>query len=292
VDITSRRLRELGGAARRRDLGRLAGAPGALGEAIESGAVRRHARGIYAVTGASPAVVAAATHGAAIGCVSAAELHGVAVLTPAVMPHLAVPAARGRTASGVRDRCPAVIHREGWVSPGSPAGVPVAPLDVALARMLLCLPPAAALVSIDSALNKGRTTPTRIAAALPSTSVVSARVTLSQADGRSMSPLETLARLALRAAGLGVEPAVLVASVGLVDLVVEGRVVVELDGFEFHRDRHQFQEDRRRDRELVAQGYLVLRFTARDVLRDIDRLVGAVLVACARAGAGANQPHL
>ena len=186
----------------------------------------------------------------------------------------------------------AILHRETWVPTGHAEGVAVASIHNALARMLLCATPLEALVSIDSALNKGRTTVARIRAALPATASHSARLILSQADGRSMSPLETLARLALRAAGLAVEPGALVASVGSVDLVVEGRIVVELDGFEFHRTRQQFREDRRRDRELVAQGYLVLRFTAWDVMHDMDRVVAAVLRACARAGARSNPPHL
>ena len=61
--------------------------------------------------------------------------------------------------------------------------------------------------------------------------------------------------------------------VGEVDLLVGDRVVVEIDGFAHHSDRVAFQEDRRRDRELVAQGYVVLRFTAAEVLRD-PALVG------------------
>ena len=45
----------------------------------------------------------------------------------------------------------------------------------------------------------------------------------------------------------------------LVDLVwIEGKVVVEVDGYEFHSDRHAFSLDRRRDYELTVSGYLVL----------------------------------
>jgi hypothetical protein len=39
------------------------------------------------------------------------------------------------------------------------------------------------------------------------------------------------------------------------------RVVVELDGREFHDDRHAFEDDRRRDRELVAAGWTPIRVT-------------------------------
>lgn len=39
------------------------------------------------------------------------------------------------------------------------------------------------------------------------------------------------------------------------------RVVVELDGYEFHCTRAAFERDRKRDAELTALGYRVLRFT-------------------------------
>ncbi|MEA2213357.1 MAG: hypothetical protein QOF83_3305 [Solirubrobacteraceae bacterium] len=45
------------------------------------------------------------------------------------------------------------------------------------------------------------------------------------------------------------------------------RVVVEFDGFEFHRHRAQFEKDRRRDQVLIAAGFRVIRLTWRQ-LRD------------------------
>ena len=58
------------------------------------------------------------------------------------------------------------------------------------------------------------------------------------------------------------------------------RVVVEVDGFRFHSTRFAFERDRRRDAELSAAGYRVLRVTWRQ-LRDeplavIARLAGAL----------------
>ena len=53
--------------------------------------------------------------------------------------------------------------------------------------------------------------------------------------------------------------------VGLVDAVHDpGRLVVELDGEEFHGD-DRFQADRTRDQRLQALGYVVLRFTWQDL---------------------------
>ena len=275
------RLTLLGGAARRQDLLRTRGDVLALRRALAAGSVVRLAHGVYGVSGCSPAVAAAAVHGAAIGCVSAAELAGVAVLQRPEQPHLVVPRHRGQTSSRARDSVPVVLHRESSHGPGRTVGVEAVPLDAALARMLLCCPPVSAVVSIDSALRLRRTTSAAIAGRLPATAPVSARLLLARADGRSRSPLETVARLALRAAGLAVDVGVVIPMVGEVDLVVAGRVVVELDGLAYQSGRREFREDRRRDRELALQGYAVLRFTAEDVLEDLVRLVATVRAALA-----------
>jgi very-short-patch-repair endonuclease len=65
-----------------------------------------------------------------------------------------------------------------------------------------------------------------------------------------------------------------VADVGWVDLVVDGWLVVEFDGFSTHRAG--FREDRRRDAELTRRGFVVLRFTYPDVLHRANWLVQVV----------------
>lgn len=55
--------------------------------------------------------------------------------------------------------------------------------------------------------------------------------------------------------------------------------MVELDGFEHHATRRGFAEDRRRDRELVALGYRVLRFTYDEVVGDPGQVATAVIAA-------------
>lgn len=247
--------------------------------------MHRPVRGVYALPGTPTAVVTAVLHRAAVGCVSAARLAGLHVIDDPGRPHLSVPRDRGATASRARSSFPAVLHREAWQRSGSTPGLAIVPLDDALARMLVCRSPAQALVTIDNALNKGITSVERIRGALPSTAPAEARRVLALADGRSMSPLETVTRLALRAAGMTVRAGVKITGVGYVDLVVEGTVVVELDGYEFHSGRRAFREDRRRDRELVALGYRVLRFTADDVWNHIDVVVATVRRALARAAA-------
>jgi very-short-patch-repair endonuclease len=69
------------------------------------------------------------------------------------------------------------------------------------------------------------------------------------------------------------------------------RVIVELDGFAFHKSRAQFEADRRRDAKLMVAGYRVLRVTQRRlqnepeaVLAEIRALLSAARAAWAAAG--------
>jgi very-short-patch-repair endonuclease len=54
------------------------------------------------------------------------------------------------------------------------------------------------------------------------------------------------------------------------------RLVVEFDGFEFHADRAAFERDRRRDAELQARGYRVIRVTWRQLLDDPQAVVDRI----------------
>jgi very-short-patch-repair endonuclease len=48
----------------------------------------------------------------------------------------------------------------------------------------------------------------------------------------------------------------------------EGRLIVETDGYRYHRGRQAFEDDRARDIRLQMLGYQVLRFTHRQVVDD------------------------
>jgi very-short-patch-repair endonuclease len=55
-------------------------------------------------------------------------------------------------------------------------------------------------------------------------------------------------------------------------LWADRRLIAEVDGYEFHRDRQAFEVDRARDAELTRRGYRVLRFTYRQVTREPSRV--------------------
>ena len=94
------------------------------------------------------------------------------------------------------------------------------------------------------------------------------RWALENSHPRAASPLETLARLVLALSGVQYEVNPHIEGVGFVDLLVEGWIVIETDGFAYHSDRVAFQNDRRRDRELQQRGYVVFRFTRDEIMAD------------------------
>lgn len=57
---------------------------------------------------------------------------------------------------------------------------------------------------------------------------------------------------------------------------VDERIVIELDGGGSHMRKEVFEDDRRRQNDLVLAGWLVLRFTWDDVTKQSDRVVETV----------------
>ena len=57
----------------------------------------------------------------------------------------------------------------------------------------------------------------------------------------------------------------------------ELRVAIELDGPQHLADAVAYRRDRHKDRLLQEHGYLVLRFLAEDVAKDLDGVLDALL---------------
>ena len=56
-------------------------------------------------------------------------------------------------------------------------------------------------------------------------------------------------------------------------LWVDQRLVLEVDGFDHHADREAFERDRRRDAQLVAAGFRVVRITWRQLTQEPEAVV-------------------
>jgi very-short-patch-repair endonuclease len=60
-------------------------------------------------------------------------------------------------------------------------------------------------------------------------------------------------------------------------LCADSRVAVELDGAQHLGDPIAYRRDRRKDQLLQESGYLVLRFLAEDIGRELDLVLDAIL---------------
>lgn len=261
------RLRARGGFARTRDVAPTSTDRRRLAAAIDAGSAVRVARGVVALPGAEEAAVALA-HGGALTCVSALDRYGLPLLTRPVAPHVAVPVSRG-TARDV------VQH---WTT--SPIGAGVAPLPLALAQARECLPTGEWVAAADAAVRRGLDV-ADLRAHRPYRGRLGFDAAVRAIDGRSQSLPESLLRVALRDAGLVVEPQALLPGVGHVDLLVEG-VVVEVDGFAYHSGRSEYREDRRRDRAAHRLGLSVLRYPFEEVVQRRGAVVAEVVAAVER----------
>ena len=119
---------------------------------------------------------------------------------------------------------------------------------------------------------------------------------IDRVDPDSQSGIETKVRLLLRARRIRFRTQAHVEGVGSVDFLVGDRLVIETDGRAFHTGP-AFEEDRRRDFELVMRGYLVLRLSYRQVIDDWDRTRAGILALVARgehqwSGRGPHAPEL
>lgn len=138
-----------------------------------------------------------------------------------------------------------------------------------------------AFAMVESALHRGVIAGSewrRLRASLPARS----RELLGGADRLSESGGESLLLFDLRARGLTCAQQVKIAGVGRVDFVIGERLIIEVDGAEFHTSRDDFEEDRRRDAMASALGYRVLRFSYAQVERRDPVVMTAILAALAR----------
>jgi very-short-patch-repair endonuclease len=265
------RILELGGVTR-----------GAVAAALAAGAVARIRPGWFAVDDAPRDVVRAARVGGAVTAASAARLDGVWLLEDPML-HVRVPrnAARLRAPDDAGEPLDRAAHQVCVHYRSDPAAYTARdPLPLALAEMLACADQQAAVIAIDSALSQGMLGRDGLAdvraLALPSR-----RAVLDAVHAGSESGTESKVRLLLRSRRIDRRSQVRLPRVGYVDLLVGDRLVIEIDGAGFHTGP-EFEEDRRRDFELVMRGYLVLRLSYRQVMTDWDVVSAGILELVAR----------
>ncbi|QIZ97933.1 type IV toxin-antitoxin system AbiEi family antitoxin domain-containing protein [Leifsonia sp. PS1209] len=261
-------LKELGGIASRSQLAAAGAWPPELTRAVRDGTLVRVRRGLYALPNARGPALDAARRGGRLSCVSAARTYGWWGGMDA-RTHLRVPP----TAHLTEPRSPScVVH---WAESQPCRDVWRVSKADCLRSVVRCADQETAIAVLDTALSDGAVRMhdlVEIFAGEPSRS----RATALLARPGSDSGVESIARQRLTAAGYTVEQQIPVPGVGRVDLRVDGWLFIELDGFEYHRDRDAFERDRARDLGLAVLGAGRLRFSAKQVLSEWDSVLDGI----------------
>ena len=282
----------LGGVASRRLIVRLT-SRSALDEAVRSGELVRVSRGRYAVPELHRGTELAHQVAGHVCLVSAALAHGWKVKVVPELPQIALPKDRRI------DATTRALMDVRWIDLQDDD---IEGLCTSASKTLeMCgrrLPFDEALAIADSALRDGfRADRLRaVAAAAQGPGSARLRRTAAHADGRADNPFESVLRaIAIDVPGLAVEPQVrITGELGLnvrADLVDrELRIVIEADSFEWHGDRTALRRDARRYDLLVANGWIVLRFSWEDVMHDQDFVRAVLRATVVRTERGPARP--
>ncbi|UUL77494.1 endonuclease domain-containing protein [Pseudarthrobacter sp. Fe7] len=94
-------------------------------------------------------------------------------------------------------------------------------------------------------------------------------------DGTADSAIEVVARLLFRAAGIYTQTQVDLPGIGCVDFLLEGFLIIEIDGAT-HLEPRQVKKDRSRNNASTLRGYAVLRYGYADVVHNPQKVLAEV----------------
>ncbi len=253
-----------------------------IDRSVERGDLLRVRKGWIALPGAPADVLRAVRIGGRLSCLSVLRPQKIWCANDRRL-HVRVPA-DGRSVSSPHDRSVPLgrperygiaLHRSRRAHGlTAPIGA-VDPFEWALLHSVECQSRVDAIVTLDSPVNRGRISLPELhllLGELPKT----LRAYLDFVDPSSQSGLETKARLGLRALGISYRSQVAIDGVGIVDLVIGDRLVLEVDGEEWHSGAEAYAVDRERDLRLVELGYSVIRLTYDQVMDEWDRIIAAI----------------
>lgn len=243
-------------------------------EAIGTGRRFRIIKGWYGAPETPKDAVLAMRMGGRLGCASALRLHG-AWVPPDVGTHVVFPsAASGRRSSG-RQRGAGVVRH--WSAPSDRTGsaFAVAPLELAIADALKCLPPHLLIAVLDSLLHKHLISRNRLEA-LIARGPRRVHHLIAHLEPRSESGIESIVRYLLAMAGITTEVQVRMLSGDRTDIEVGEWLTIEADGRETHAREQAFTADRVRVVRLMREGRIVLQFAYATIMYDFEFVIEAI----------------
>jgi len=255
-----------------------------LSTAASSGLVIRVRQGWYSTPDVHPLLLEAARIGGRLTCLSALDLQGfwtipTTDLHVAVAPH----SCRLRTRRSKVTRLSDVAEPRARIHWRDDAGGNrlVLPPIACLSDLIACQQPDVVTAVADSVLHRQPwlVDEWRL---LVLRSPASKRRFLDAIDGVCESGTESIFYKRMTPLGLPMHRQARIPGVGRVDFRIGEKLIVEIDGAEYHTDPARFEADRHRDALLSALGYRVLRFSYRQVMYAWHEVEAAVLAAVVR----------
>ncbi|MGV8897189.1 MAG: endonuclease domain-containing protein [Rhodoglobus sp.] len=252
--------------------------------AIRSRSILRVRQGWYSHPDVHPAVLAAARVGGRLTCLSALELHGAGlVANPGLHVSVVHNACRLRMPRDSHSRIAAaaesrvVVH---WRDGDAPGRLVLPPL-AAIRDLVSCQPPDIVSAVAGLLLHHRPELWPEWRRSIPAAPAVH-RPWLRRIDGVCESGIEGLLWFRMRDLPFPLRRQVRIPTVGRSDFLIGTRLVIEVDGAEYHTSPESFEADRRRDAVLSALGYRMLRFSYAQVMFRWAEVEAAVLAAVAR----------
>jgi len=234
-------------------------------------------RGVFVLPGCDEGLLAAVLNNGRLSCASAAAHYGLWLRRPPDRLHLACN--HGHGGGFVRHR---TVRFQGH---------PFQPLaaveDVAL-HALGCLPAPASTAMATSAIRLHGVPRELLASQLLADRSGPALRLLRELDVRAESIVEVDAQHLFRANGIDFETQVFLPGIGRVDFLLDGFLIVEIDGFAFHSKRGDMLRDRERNNASAVSGYTVLRYMPEHIWFDPSRVISEIKTVRA---AGPRNPN-
>ena len=218
-----------------------------------------------------PELEAAIRHNARVSCASAAGHYGLWLREPPAQHHLACN--HGHGGGFIRHR---TVRFDGHPT------LPLAAIEDVVLHAMTCLAPPASAAIATSAMRLHGVPLELLKAQLTADRSGQARKALHQLDLRAESIVEVDAQHLFRANGIGYDAQVYLPGIGRVDFLIEGFLIVEVDGFAFHSSRESMRRDLGRNNASTLGGFAVLRYMPEHIWFEPERVLAEILAALSR----------
>ena len=245
-----------GGLVARRDANRAGFSDYRIRKAREAGTITTLSGGWLATQSAGAELVRAAWYGGRLACVTAAVARGLWVLGDERFHVSVAPNSKAVAERDVR------LHRSIPRVPVARAVRIESVIDM-LEHVAICLPFEQALAIWESAIRRGLVDPRSLNQV--AWRRLASRALAAAASWLSDSGLETMVAARLRDWGIDFHQQVKLLGHN-VDLLIGERLVVQIDGWEFHSSAADRSRDIRHDAKLKLAGYHVIRLSYADVV--------------------------